>query len=246
MSLEMKRSNNPPWSRDELIIVLYLYQQFRGSRSTADEKTKQEYSKILVNLARINGIKVEKFSNFRSPSSIGLRISNFFNLDKHQERGMSQHSEHARKIWKEFSYNYEKLEKEAKSIILFSENYKKSIEKKTNEDYIREGGIRLMFHKERERNKKIVSDKKKKILKEKGLLSCEICGFNFFEFYGAYGENFIECHHNKPLSEMTPNDKTFLSDLSLVCANCHRMIHRKRDCLSATELIKIVRENKKS
>ena len=40
------------------------------------------------------------------------------------------------------------------------------------------------------------------------------------------GENYIECHHDIPLHKLKPNTLTTIDDLRLVCANCHRMLHR--------------------
>ena len=61
-------------------------------------------------------------------------------------------------------------------------------------------------------------------------LSCKVCGFNFEEVYGERGKDFIEVHHVKPLSTL---EKEIVidpeQDLVPVCANCHRMIHRRRD-----------------
>lgn len=73
--------------------------------------------------------------------------------------------------------------------------------------------------------------------------SCRVCGFNFEEFYGEHGKDFIEVHHIKPLStleeaiEIDPEN-----DLIPVCSNCHRMLHRKRDnVLSIKELKSLLR-----
>jgi 5-methylcytosine-specific restriction endonuclease McrA len=61
-------------------------------------------------------------------------------------------------------------------------------------------------------------------------LTCAVCGFDFEEFYGSHGENYIEVHHLIPVStlgaETQVNPKT---DMAVLCANCHRMIHRKKD-----------------
>ena len=54
--------------------------------------------------------------------------------------------------------------------------------------------------------------------------------------YGDLGEGFIECHHKVPVSELKPGAKTKLSDLAVLCANCHRMLHRRRPWLSVDEL----------
>ncbi len=63
----------------------------------------------------------------------------------------------------------------------------------------------------------------------------------FEERYGDVGHGFIEVHHVRPVHELQPGDKTKLSDLALVCANCHRMIHRRRPWLSMDELRATVR-----
>jgi 5-methylcytosine-specific restriction protein A len=63
----------------------------------------------------------------------------------------------------------------------------------------------------------------------------------FEELYGDVGHGFIEVHHVRPVHELQPGDKTKLGDLVLVCANCHRMIHRRRPWLSMSELGAIMR-----
>ncbi len=65
---------------------------------------------------------------------------------------------------------------------------------------------------------------------------CAVCGFDFEETYGIIGKGFIECHHNRPISNMRPGDKTKLSDLVAVCSNCHRMLHREPWILTVADL----------
>ncbi|MGE4494555.1 MAG: HNH endonuclease, partial [Methanosarcina sp.] len=60
------------------------------------------------------------------------------------------------------------------------------------------------------------------------------------------GKDYIEVHHIKPLYEgggsVPINAET---DLICVCANCHRMIHRRKDkVLSLKELQKLLLANK--
>lgn len=54
----------------------------------------------------------------------------------------------------------------------------------------------------------------------------EACGFDFEAMYGPRGAGYIECHHVVPLHEAGEGWNK-LSDLALICANCHRMIHRR-------------------
>ena len=104
-----------------------------------------------------------------------------------------------------------------------------------------EGSIRYTRHKTRERNPEIVKKKKKEFLEQNGKLFCEVCSFNFEDNYGKRGEGFIECHHNIPLHEQDGERITLTSDLSLLCSNCHRMIHRKKKWLTIDELRKILK-----
>lgn len=103
-----------------------------------------------------------------------------------------------------------------------------------------EGKIKYKKHKTRERDKSIVKKKKRHFKQIHGKLFCEACGFSFGRNYGdrafKKGEEFIECHHNIPLHEEDTRRLTRLSDLSLLCANCHRMVHTKSPWLTIDEL----------
>jgi 5-methylcytosine-specific restriction enzyme A len=80
-------------------------------------------------------------------------------------------------------------------------------------------------------------ENRKKAIEIHGL-NCCVCGFNFEEVYGERGRDFIEIHHIKPLStlqEAVVIDPA--TDLVPLCANCHRMIHRRKaDILTIDQL----------
>lgn len=109
-----------------------------------------------------------------------------------------------------------------------------------------EGGRKLITHLRRERNRKIVMDKKCQALKETGTLKCEVCEFDFREKYGEVGEGFCEVHHKKPLSENDRVTKTHLKDLAILCSNCHRMIHRTNPMLSVTAFKRLLAQKASS
>jgi 5-methylcytosine-specific restriction enzyme A len=79
-------------------------------------------------------------------------------------------------------------------------------------------------HKRIERNPSLAA----KVKKIHGYI-CQACGFNCAEFYaGILNSKYIEAHHLIPIStlkglKVTRNPKT---DFAVLCANCHRMIHR--------------------
>ncbi|HEX7046617.1 MAG TPA: HNH endonuclease [Gammaproteobacteria bacterium] len=91
-------------------------------------------------------------------------------------------------------------------------------------------------HKVRERNQALVKAAKDAFKKRHGHVFCQICGFNFAKQYGEIGTDFIEAHHTVPVSELTEKSMTRVRDIALVCANCHRMLHRRRPWLSMKEL----------
>lgn len=66
---------------------------------------------------------------------------------------------------------------------------------------------------------------------------CNICGFDFSKYYGAYGEGFIEVHHIKPLHQIKASYVVDpIRDLIPVCSNCHSILHRGKDPLTVAEL----------
>jgi 5-methylcytosine-specific restriction enzyme A len=69
--------------------------------------------------------------------------------------------------------------------------------------------------------------------------SCMVCEFNFKNTYGEWGEGYIHVHHLRPLSsndeEVEINPEL---DLAVVCANCHSMIHRKKNVLLSIPQLK--------
>ncbi|MFE0840570.1 MrcB family domain-containing protein [Achromobacter insolitus] len=82
---------------------------------------------------------------------------------------------------------------------------------------------RLRMHARIERNAKLT----KQVKAKKGCV-CEVCNLDFGKIYGELGEGYIEAHHLRPLSTLkgqkVPMDPEF--DFAVLCANCHRMIHR--------------------
>jgi HNH endonuclease len=104
----------------------------------------------------------------------------------------------------------------------------------------REGREIYHMHRSRERSAVLCRLKKQAVLSETGRLACEACDFDFESQYGPVGEGYIECHHTVALAEGDERE-TELDDLALVCANCHRVIHRSRPMLSVEELRDLLR-----
>src|SRR5215218_8692971 len=61
-------------------------------------------------------------------------------------------------------------------------------------------------------------------------VTCKVCGFDFEQVYGERGKGYIEVHHLRPVSTLGKETKVDLKrDMTVLCSNCHRMIHRRKD-----------------
>lgn len=133
-------------------------------------------------------------------------------------------------------------------LISLAENRAKADEldpdKPSFRDGFPEGKVKEKLHRSRERNSKLISQVKAEALDKYGKLQCECCGFDFEEFYGELGAEFIEAHHTKPVSELHENgEETKKEDIALVCSNCHRMLHRRRPWLEMIDLKKLTSQS---
>jgi predicted HNH restriction endonuclease len=104
-----------------------------------------------------------------------------------------------------------------------------------------EGELKRLLVRHRKREHKLQLKKIADVMqKNYGHLVCEVprCGFDFHARYGELGFGFAEVHHKKPLSEAPHRGRSVrLSDLAVVCANCHRMIHHNGQCRALDGLI---------
>ncbi len=97
---------------------------------------------------------------------------------------------------------------------------------------------RMRNHVRVERNRKLAKDAKK----FHGTV-CKACGFDFGERYGDHGHGYIEAHHLTPFSELhgRPTALDPETDFTVLCSNCHAMVHRTLKPLTISELKRLIR-----
>ena len=102
-----------------------------------------------------------------------------------------------------------------------------------------EGELRPRFVMHRSRERKLRDQKIEQTLKAQGRLVCEVpgCGFDFERVYGREGVGYAHVHHKVSLSSRKTAGLTRLEDLSVLCANCHAIIHRGGECRDMDSLI---------
>lgn len=100
----------------------------------------------------------------------------------------------------------------------------KSIEREDDETDF-EDLTKIRIHKRIERNQRLA----KKVKAKKGYV-CEACGFSYDSVYTNLDTDYIEAHHLVAFAELTgskvPLDPE--KDFAVLCADCHRMIHRSK------------------
>lgn len=91
-----------------------------------------------------------------------------------------------------------------------------------------EGRQKLVVHFRKERAPGLARAKKSDFQKRNGKLFCELCLLDPMQVYGEHGAACIEVHHHETsLAEMQEGHITTLDQLKCLCANCHRIEHRK-------------------
>ncbi len=91
------------------------------------------------------------------------------------------------------------------------------------EELLYEDLTRFRLHKRLERSVKL-----SKLVKVRKGCVCEVCNLDFEKIYGEIGKGYIEAHHLRPLSTLK-GQKVSMDpevDFAVLCANCHRMIHK--------------------
>jgi HNH endonuclease len=121
------------------------------------------------------------------------------------------------------------------------------VEDDADDDDDIEGRQFLVTHLARERNGALPKLARQRHRAQTGGLRCTVCDFDFGDVYGPLGVDFAEVHHAVPLSTYDPaGEATRVEDLVIVCANCHRMLHRRKQWLAAGDLKVLLRPGIKS
>lgn len=233
----IKPEGNPhdiPWSWEEHVLALALYMTTHSSPPGKGSPAVVALSQTLNRMAEKLG--VERSDKFRNPNGVYMKLMNFRRLDPAYQSagktGLTRGAKGEEAVWAEFARDPAGLHEAANAIRQAIEDQSVSLDQPEDELGAIEGSVVLRLHMARERNRSLVEKKKQSVLTREGALQCEVCNFDFSATYGALGDGYIEVHHCKPLANIIVGEPTKLSDLAVVCANCHRMLHRRSLTLS--------------
>ncbi|MFF0432392.1 HNH endonuclease [Streptomyces sp. NPDC004327] len=235
---QVKAVKNPDWARDEIILACQLVMENGWKGLDAQDATVVELS-ALLQLLPIHA-EAERNEKFRNPNGVARKTFDIATRHPEYQGKPTNGGALDVAVLMEFLARPDEMTEVARLIrqgIAAGELQSLApTEEEEFDDYSApEGRLLMRRHQARERNKSLRRKKIASVVQRGGRLACEACGFDFEEVYGDRGAGYIECHHVVPLHE-AGEGRTKLSDLALICANCHRMIHRRAPWPTPEEL----------
>jgi 5-methylcytosine-specific restriction enzyme A len=236
-ALEIKAQQskkNPNWATDELIVALDFYLRHGGKPPPHESKEIKQLSEQIARIA----VRPSDSVTYRNVNGVYMKLMNFRRFDpqfKGQE-GLKRGGKTEEEVWNMYAHKPALCSKVAESILNNAGSAELlDLADETLEEAA-EGRVLTRKHSIRERNPKIIRKCKERFKAKHGELYCEACGFKPNQKYGLGYDKIIECHHTKPLHTLKPGDKTKISDLVLLCSNCHRAVHSHKQWLSMEAL----------
>lgn len=225
------------WTRDEIILACALLSEngWRGLR--AHEQPVEELS-ALLRQAPIHSLE-ERDEAFRSANSVQRKTFDIATQHPDYAGKQTKGNRLDRVVLLDFLAEPDRMRAAARAIR--DEVVSGSVARPLAEEIAAsemnafEGALLMSNHLIRERDPRLRREKLKQVARAGTRPCCEVCGFDFGRVYGQLGEGYIEVHHRLPLHASGPR-VTKLSDLALLCSNCHRMIHRSKEWLTPEEL----------
>lgn len=233
----IRSSRSPDWTRDEIILACDLAMANAWKRLEFDDPRVIELSALLQTMP-IHPVELRN-ELFRNPNGVARKTVDI--TSRHPEyRGKPTNGNVLDvEVMNDFLARPAEMAEVAQRIRhgLASGDLQELLPEADEEDDYGapEGRLLLRRHRSRERNKALRKKKIDAVLRQGRQLACQACGFDFERVYGDRGSGYIECHHVVPL-HVAGEGRTKLNDLALICANCHRMIHRRAPWPTPEEL----------
>jgi len=218
-----KGHGNPDWTRDEVILALDLYLACEGKMPGPSDPRVVALSTAL----RLLPIHTEASKNerFRNPAGVAFKLQNIRQVATGV--GLGNVSAIDKSVWTDLGGGPQRVHDLATRIRaegIAGEVPSVEVEALDDDEEFVEGRVLTVLHKVRERHPKL----RRELLKHRhvnGGLSCDACGDKPKARDKALGEAGFEGHHVVPLAAATER-VTKVKDMALLCATCHRIIHR--------------------
>ncbi len=213
---------NPRWTRDETILALDLYMRNRTKVPGKKASEVIELSKLMAALPYHD--RKERTDNFRNPDGVAMKLQNLRFLDTGE--GLTGASSMDKSVWEEFKDRQSELQEIAGAIRIAAQSL--GVNAPAEEEFelvFREGNILFQMHRRRERASGLKSAFMEVLSRRRESPKCCACGLLPVGSLGEEGLAAFEVHHIHGLARGGERE-TRLEDLALLCACCHRVLHR--------------------
>jgi 5-methylcytosine-specific restriction protein A len=210
---------NPDWTREEVILALDLYFDLNGKIPSGTDERLKKLSDLLRRFPYHK--EAARKESFRNPDGVAFKLQNLRQVAT--GKGLGNISRTDRAVWDEFGASPLKTKAIADLIRAGVTGIESTSAVKEEVEFV-EGRVVTELHTRREREPKL----RERVLSSRrssNKLFCEMCGAFSPSSNTALMEAHFEVHHIIPLSS-TNSRTTRLADLALLCANCHRLLHR--------------------
>ncbi|WP_040893754.1 HNH endonuclease [Streptomyces griseoaurantiacus] len=242
----IRSSRDPDWTRDEIILACDLAMANGWKRLEYNDPRVIELSALLQTMP-IHPVEV-RTERFRNPNGVARKTVDIACRHPNYPGKPTNGNALDGLVLNDFLARPAEMSKVAQRIrvgLSVGEFEAVPLGVEGEDDYSApEGRLLMRRHKMRERDKALRKRKIDAVLRRGCRLVCEACGFDFEATYGPRGTGYIECHHVVPLHE-AGEGRTKLSDLALICANCHRMIHRRAPWPTPDDLRNLIEETRR-
>ncbi|MFE4249785.1 HNH endonuclease [Streptomyces sp. NPDC056910] len=236
----IRSSRNPDWTRDEIILACDLAMANGWKRLESSDPRVIKLSALLQTMPiHPEDVRTEQF---RNPNGVARKTVDI--TCRHPDyRGKPTNGNALdAEVMNDFLTRPTEMAQRIRDGLTMGEFQNLPSEAEEEDDYSApEGQLLIRRHRSRERDKALRKRKIDAGLRQGHHLACEACGFDFEATYGPRGAGYIECHHIVPLHE-AGEGRTKLHDLALICANCHRIIHRRAPWPTPGELRDLIQQ----
>jgi 5-methylcytosine-specific restriction enzyme A len=211
---------NPNWTREEVILALDLYFECKGLPPAPRDARIHELSEVLR--AFPHHAESARRETFRNADGVAFKLQNLRQVAT--GKGLGNVSRTDREVWAEFGSAPARVKQLAQLIRAGVEVARQVREQEADYEVFAEGRVVTEAHLRRERNPKLRS-KLLAALSSAGALACEVCARQGSGPSVELAQAIFEVHHILPLSAGEVRT-TRLADLALLCASCHRQVHK--------------------
>ena len=213
---------NPSWNRDETILALEAYFALAGKNPSAKDPLIIALSQTLRALP-YHG-EAARRPTFRNPDGTAFKVQNL--RSRETGKGLGNVSRMDREIWDELGANPTEVTRLATLIragIAADHQVAAAEVDQAEEIEFYEGRLLTQRHMRRERSAAL----RRALLKKRqgDAMRCDICGEAHADLPADLRAAAFEAHHVVPIATVGEG-ATKLSDVALVCATCHRLLHR--------------------